>query len=74
MLESRQYFGCTRDIQGVYNNKGKFTIIKSSIFRDVTPCSSLKVNQRFGGTCRLYLQRRRISQARNQHEAGKKPA
>jgi hypothetical protein len=34
---------------------------KSSVFWDVTPCGLLKVNQRFGGTCRLHLQSRRIS-------------
>jgi hypothetical protein len=27
----------------------------SSIFWDKTPYSPLKVNRRFGGTCRLYL-------------------
>jgi hypothetical protein len=39
--------------------------MKSSIFWDITPCSPFKVSRRFGGTCRLHLQRRRISQARN---------
>jgi hypothetical protein len=35
-----------------------------NIFReDISP---LKVNRRFGGTCRLHLQGRKISQARNQ--------
>jgi hypothetical protein len=38
----------------------------------MTPCSPLKVNRRFGGTCRLCLQGRRISQARNQRKAGSK--
>jgi hypothetical protein len=47
-------------------------VIKSSIFRDIIPCSPLKINQRFGGTCRFNLQYRRISQARNQHEVGSK--
>jgi hypothetical protein len=40
--------------------------MKSSIFWDITPRSPLKVNNRFGRTCRLHLQDRRISQARNQ--------
>jgi hypothetical protein len=31
--------------------------------------SLLKVNRRFGGTCHLHLQGRRISQARNQRES-----
>jgi hypothetical protein len=34
-------------------------IMKTTIFCDRTPCSPLKVNQRFGGTCRLHLQGRR---------------
>jgi hypothetical protein len=34
--------------------------------------SPLKVNSLSGGTCRLYLQSRRISQGRNQREAGSK--
>jgi hypothetical protein len=33
------------------------------------PCSSMKVNQRFGETYRFHLQVRRISPARNQHES-----
>jgi hypothetical protein len=47
--------------------------MKSSIFWDITPCSPFKVNRRFGRTFRLYLQRRRISQTRNQRETGNKP-
>jgi hypothetical protein len=47
-------------------------IIISSIFWVTTPCGPLKVNRRFGGTFRLYLQDRRISQARNQSEEGSK--
>jgi hypothetical protein len=34
-----------------------------------TSCSPLKVNRRFGGTCRLHLQVRRMSQIRNYREA-----
>jgi hypothetical protein len=44
--------------------------LKSFISWDIKPCSSLKLSRRFGGTCRLHLQGRRISQARNQHKAG----
>jgi hypothetical protein len=47
-------------------------VIKNYIFWDITPCSLLKVNRCFGGTCRLHLQRRKISQPRNQHEASSK--
>jgi hypothetical protein len=47
-------------------------IMKSPNFWDITFCSPLKVNRRFGGTCRLHLQSRRISQARIEHEAGSK--
>jgi hypothetical protein len=32
----------------------------------------MKIKRHFGGTCRLDLGRRRIIQARNQHEAGSK--
>jgi hypothetical protein len=44
-------------------------VMKISIFWNVTPCSLLKVNQRFEGTYRLHLQGRRISQERHQHES-----
>jgi hypothetical protein len=30
-------------------------VIKSSIFWDITPCSPLKVNRRFGETCRTLI-------------------
>jgi hypothetical protein len=42
-------------------------VMKSTIFWDITPCSPLKVNRRFGGMYRLHLQGRRISRGRNQH-------
>jgi hypothetical protein len=44
--------------------------MKSSILWDITPVSPLKVNRHFGGTCRLHLQVRRISQAKNQRGGG----
>jgi hypothetical protein len=28
----------------------------NAVFWDITPCSRLKVNRRFGGACRLHLQ------------------
>jgi hypothetical protein len=60
--------GCLISSTGPSGNincvKGKADL-KSSIFWDITPCSPLKVNRRFGGTCRLHIQGRRISQARN---------
>jgi hypothetical protein len=34
-------------------------VMKSIIFWDITPCSPLSFNRRFGGTYRLYLQGRR---------------
>jgi hypothetical protein len=33
------------------------------------PCSTVKVNWRFGGIYRLHVQCQRVSQARNKHEA-----
>jgi hypothetical protein len=41
-------------------------VMNSSLLWDITPCSPLKVNQRFEGTCRLHLQGPRISRTRNQ--------
>jgi hypothetical protein len=46
-------------------------VVKSSILWYVTPCSRLKINWRFGGTCRLHLQGRRITQVRNQKVASR---
>jgi hypothetical protein len=43
--------------------------LKSTIFRDITLCSLLKVNPRFGGTYHLHLQGRKISGTRNQCES-----
>jgi hypothetical protein len=40
--------------------------MKSSIFWDIRPRSSVKVNRRFEGTFRPNLQCRGLSQARNQ--------
>jgi hypothetical protein len=42
-------------------------VMKSIIFCDMTPCSPLSLNQRFGGTYRLHLQGRR-------NKFGNKPA
>jgi hypothetical protein len=40
--------------------------MKSSIYWDITPCTPLKVNRRFGGIYRIHLQDRRISRAKTQ--------
>jgi hypothetical protein len=47
-------------------------VMKSCVFKDITPCSQSKFSRGFGGTCRLHLQFRGISQARNQHEVNSK--
>jgi hypothetical protein len=44
-------------------------VMKSTILWDITPCSSLRVKRRFGGTYRLHLQGRKISRRRNQRES-----
>jgi hypothetical protein len=44
--------------------------MKSILFWDVTPCSLLSCNRRFGGTYRLHPQGQKISRARNQRENG----
>jgi hypothetical protein len=43
--------------------------MKSTIFWEITPCSPLKINRRFGGTCRLHFHGRKIIQAINQCES-----
>jgi hypothetical protein len=48
----------------------EYVYVKSSIFWDITPCSQLKVNRCLGGTYHLHLQGLKMSQARNQREAG----
>jgi hypothetical protein len=45
-------------------------VMKSSIFWTITSCISLKVTRRFGGTYRLHLEGRKISQAGDQREVG----
>jgi hypothetical protein len=47
-------------------------VTNNSIFWNITPCSSLKVNRSFIGTCRFHLHGRRISQAGIQYEASRK--
>jgi hypothetical protein len=42
------------------------------MFWNITPCSSLEVIRRFGGTFHLHLQGQRMSQERNQHGADRK--
>jgi hypothetical protein len=44
-------------------------VMKSYIFWNATPCTSLNVSRRFGGTFRLHLQVRRTSQVRNRLES-----
>jgi hypothetical protein len=40
--------------------------MKGSVLLDTTPCIPLRVNRRFGETCRLHLQVWRMSHAKNQ--------
>jgi hypothetical protein len=44
-------------------------VMESSVIRDIMPYSPMRPNRRFGGICH-HLQGQRISQARNQLEAG----
>jgi hypothetical protein len=52
----------------------KPVVMKSSVLWNITPCSPLKVNRRFGETCHLHLQHRRINHAWNQCEIRLSPA
>jgi hypothetical protein len=47
-------------------------VMKNTIFWDITPCSPLEVNRRFGETYRLHLQGRKISQRETSLKAGGK--
>jgi hypothetical protein len=47
-------------------------VMKSYIFWDITSCSPIKVNRRFGGTYRLHLQGRRITKQKTSVKAGGK--
>jgi hypothetical protein len=47
-------------------------VMNSFVFWDIMPCSPLKVDRRFGATCRLHLQGRRLSQTTHQREGGSK--
>jgi hypothetical protein len=51
------------NVSNVKNISQTNTVLKRFFFWDVTPCSPLKANWRFGGKCR------RINQAGNQHES-----
>jgi hypothetical protein len=41
-------------------------VMNSSVFWHITPCSLLKINKRFGGSCRLHHQSRKKSHSTNQ--------
>jgi hypothetical protein len=65
------YIECPKTLEEVSNVGLEILItvvMKSYVFRDITPCSLLKVNRRFGGICCFHLQGRSISQERNQCE------
>jgi hypothetical protein len=49
----RQNYESVIRFQVIYKLCGS---LKSSLFWYITPCSPLKVNQRFGGICGLHLQ------------------
>jgi hypothetical protein len=42
--------------------------MKNFVFCDITLCSSVEVNRCFGGTYRLHLQGRKVSQESKQNE------
>jgi hypothetical protein len=47
-------------------------VTECSVCRDILPCSPFKAKQHFRRKCYLNLMGLRVSQARNQHEAGSK--
>jgi hypothetical protein len=52
-----------------YTSEEVFSIMKSYTFWEITPCSLLKFNRRFGGMFSLHLQGRKINQTRKQRES-----
>jgi hypothetical protein len=56
-------------IPGRIWGSGRPVVMKHSIFWNIKPCTSGKVNRRFGGACRLHRQVWKVSQTSNQHEA-----
>jgi hypothetical protein len=48
------------------------SVLINALYSRIMTCSQLKVNRRFGGTCRLHVQSLRISQARSQDGVGSK--
>jgi hypothetical protein len=44
-------------------------VLKGSIFWDITSCCPLRINRRFGGTCRLKLKTRIKNQDKKQRES-----
>jgi hypothetical protein len=56
-----------RESETLQQTRRTSKILKSTIFWDITPCSPLSVNRRFGGTYRLHLQGRK-------NKFSKKPA
>jgi hypothetical protein len=69
-IETKTDFYMKLDIEDVGIRFLTSVVIKSYTFCKIVPCSPLKVNRRFGRTCHLHFQGRRISQERNQREAG----
>jgi hypothetical protein len=70
-------FGKSEEKHGVlghYNHNSNQNVNwlspKNFIFRNITPCSTLKINLRFGRIYLFHLQGRYISQAIIQHDAG----
>jgi hypothetical protein len=55
----------------LHGNAGSSRLKAISISWDITLCSLLKFNRRFGGTCHLHLHDR-MERARNQHGKGTK--
>jgi hypothetical protein len=73
LASRRQFYWCVKVIIDVPTvHRTIRTLKNTTTFWDITPCSPSKVNRRFEKICRLRLQGRRVSRARNQCEAGSK--
>jgi hypothetical protein len=68
---STSNWSCVWYVPFSWNSSLGLTNMEIPSFWDITPCSPLKINQRFAGICRLYLQGRRIIEAAKQETSTK---
>jgi hypothetical protein len=71
LLKNRKLENMQIDTLIKIDNVEEKTEMKNIIFWDMTPCSQLNVNRRFGGTYHLHLQGQRNKLSKKQQAGGK---